>query len=90
MGKSGAVKKKPKKELQHLIFLKLSEALEQFKSALKPKKTEAILKKMSKLFAAEIVKATVKKKNNNKKSKKKEAGPKTETSSHNEPAALSD
>ncbi len=51
------VKKPTKKETQKEVFEKLSGALAEYKSKLNEKKFENKLKKASKFFAADIVKA---------------------------------
>ncbi|MEO8763671.1 MAG: hypothetical protein ABI416_05260 [Ginsengibacter sp.] len=55
--KTGIVKKHTKKETQKEVFEKLSGALAEYKSKLDGKKFETKLKKASKLFAVDIVKA---------------------------------
>jgi len=56
-GKTGIAKKPTKKEMQKEVFEKLSGALAEFKSKLDGKKFDNKLKKASKLFAVDIVKA---------------------------------
>ena len=55
--KTMIVKKPTKKETQKEVFEKLSGALAEYKSKLNEKKFESKLKKASKLFAVDIVKA---------------------------------
>ena len=55
--KTGILKKPTKKETQKEVFEKLSGALAEYKSKLNEKKFENKLKKASKLFAVDIVKA---------------------------------
>lgn len=62
------VQKVSKKETQKEIFVKLSDALAEYKSTLSEKKFETKLKKASKLFAVDIAKAFNRK---SKESKKK-------------------
>ena len=61
-----------KKETRKIVFNKLSEALVEFKPALKERKLNDNLKKLSKTLAADIVKAR-RKQNLKKKSLKKKA-----------------
>ena len=66
------VKKITKKEARKVVFEKLSGALVEYKNKLDKKKFESNLKKASKLFAVDIVKAFKK----DRKSKIKSAGKK--------------
>ena len=59
-GKQVLVKKITKKQAQKAVFEKLSGALAEYKSKLDKKKFESKLKKASKLFAVDIVKAAKK------------------------------
>lgn len=59
-GKPVAVKKITKKAARKAIFEKLSGALAEYKSKLDKKTFESKLKKASKLFATDIVKASKK------------------------------
>jgi len=54
------MKKKSKKETRKIVFTKLSNALAEYKNSLKEKKVVNELKKVSKIFAADIVKAAAK------------------------------
>jgi hypothetical protein len=71
--KAGVVKKPTKKETQKEVFEKLSGALAEYKSKLDGKKFETKLKKASKLFAVDIVKAI---KKDRKKRRAKKSGDK--------------
>jgi len=71
------VKKITKKEAQKAVFEKLSGALAEYKNKLDKKKFESNLKKASKLFAVDIVKAS--KKDRKGKTKEKVAGKKEAT-----------
>lgn len=71
MSKEEGTKKISRKETQKIVFEKLSGALEEYKSGLKKKKLVTNLKKISKLFAADIVKAATKQNGKAKKLKKK-------------------
>ena len=62
--------KKRRKETQKMLFVKLSNAMEEYKSNLKEKKLVSNLKKVSKLFAADIIKATANKNGKPKKATK--------------------
>jgi hypothetical protein len=73
---NGSIKKISKKKAKALVYDKFASALSEYKSGLKPKKFEAKLKKASKLFAADIVKATSKPNDSTKKTKKKATKPK--------------
>ena len=78
-GKPVAVKKITKKEARKAVFEKLSGAMSEYKSKLDKKKFESNLKKASKLFAEDLVKAFKKDRKNNRKIKaagKKEAAAK--------------
>jgi hypothetical protein len=78
-GKPVAVKKITKKEARKAVFEKLSGAMAEYKSKLDKKKFESNLKKASKLFAEDLVKAFKKDRKNNRKIKaagKKEAAAK--------------
>jgi hypothetical protein len=68
---NGSTKKISKKKAKALVYDKFANALSEYKSGLKPKKFEAKLKKASKLFAADIAKATTKPNDTTKKTKKK-------------------
>jgi len=63
------VKKITKKEAQKVVFEKLSGALAEYKSKLDEKKFDNKLKKASKLFAIDIVKAFKKDRKTNRKMK---------------------
>jgi hypothetical protein len=56
-GQEGILKKPTKKETQKEVFEKLSGALAEYKSKLDGKKFKNKLKKASKVFAVDIVKA---------------------------------
>jgi hypothetical protein len=71
------MKKISKKETRKIVFKKLSDAMAEYKNALKEKKVVNNLKKVSKIFAADIVKAAVKQ-NRRVKKNKKQAKVKTE------------
>jgi hypothetical protein len=64
-------KKISKKEAQVLVYNKLTDALSEYKNDVKPRKFETNLKKASKLFAADIAKASQKHLNGAKKTQKK-------------------
>lgn len=80
MGKKAELKKITKKEAKGIVYDKLSGALAEYKSGLKQKKFETHLKKASKLFAADIAKASGKIDSNVKKLPKKPAKKKAEQS----------
>ncbi len=71
-------KKISKKEAQELIFNKISDALAEYKKDIKPKKFESKLKKVSKLFAADIAKASTSRNGAVKRKKKKAPASKVE------------
>ena len=54
------VQKISKKEAESIIYKKLALALSEYNKEIKPKKFESKLKKASKLFATDIVKASTK------------------------------
>ena len=68
-GKPVAVKKITKKEARKAVFEKLSGAMAEYKNKLDKKKFENNLKKASKLFAEDLVKAFKKDRKNNRKIK---------------------
>lgn len=68
-GKPAAVKKISKKETRKAIFDKLSGALAEYKNKLDKKTFESKLKKASKLFATDILKASKKDRKNKRKIK---------------------
>ena len=68
-GKPVAVKKITKKEARKVVFEKLSGAMAEYKNKLDKKKFENNLKKASKLFAEDLVKAFKKDRKNNRKIK---------------------
>ncbi|MEO5595429.1 MAG: hypothetical protein ABIR15_23370 [Chitinophagaceae bacterium] len=75
--KPATIKKITRKEAQKAVFEKLSGALAEYKNKLDKKKFESKLKKASKLFALDIVKASKKDRKNKRKEKavvKKEVG----------------
>jgi hypothetical protein len=69
--KDSMSKKISKKESRQLVYNKLVVALAEFKTGIKDKKFESNLKKASKLFADDVVKATNKTKDKAKKAAKK-------------------
>ncbi|NJO25698.1 MAG: hypothetical protein HC867_07965 [Bacteroidia bacterium] len=85
MSKQEETKKISKKETQKIIFEKISGALSEYKSNLKEKKFVANLRKASKLFATDIVKAAAKQNGKTKKAKKKSATKKTEQANESSP-----
>lgn len=64
-------KKPTKKEVRQLVYKKLSDALAEYQTSVKEKKFTNRLKKVSKLFAADIAKAIGKKNETAKKAGKK-------------------
>jgi len=70
--KPAIVKKITRKEARKAVFEKMSGALDEYKSKLDKKKFESNLKKASKIFAADLVKAF--KKDRKSKRKIKDAG----------------
>ena len=67
--KPAMVKKITRKEARKAVFEKLSGAMAEYKSKLDKNKFESNLKKASKLFAADLVKAFKKDRKNNRKIK---------------------
>jgi len=73
-------KKISKKQAKGIVYDKLSGALAEYKSSVKQKKFETHLKKASKLFEADIAKASAKINGNVKKLEKKPAKKKAQQS----------
>ena len=71
MGKAEKLNKKRKKETQQLVFQKLFVVMEEYKNELKEKKLISRLQKVSKVFAADIIKASADKNGKHKKGGKK-------------------
>jgi len=67
--KPAMVKKITRKEAQKAVFEKLSGALAEYKNKLDKKKFESNLKKASKIFAVDIVKALKKERKSKRKTK---------------------
>jgi len=71
MSKTDNSKKVSKKETRKLIYNKLAGALAEYKDVVKEKRFSTNLKKASKLFAADIVRASNKMNGHDRKKKKK-------------------
>lgn len=77
MAKKESIKKITKKKTRDLVFEKLSTAMNEFKADINEKKLNAELKKISKNFAEDILKASKKKQIAAKKTAKKVKAKKT-------------
>jgi hypothetical protein len=75
MGKTEKLNKKRKKETQQVVFQKLFVVMEEYKDELSEKKLISRLQKVSKSFAADIIKTSANKNGEAKKSKKKAKEP---------------
>ena len=56
----GKIDKQKKKETRQIVFAKLSGVMEEYRNSFKEKRFKSKLKKASRLFADDIIKATAK------------------------------